>query len=111
MYPGWQERQEGVHTPFLFFCGENDARVKCDGVKTVFQSVKDQPAFFMDELNSDHGSWVYGGTGSPSPSGAAAWFRIHLMDDTANRKFFYGSGCTFCKDNRVKVEQNSLMTQ
>jgi hypothetical protein len=33
------------------------------------------------------------------------------MNDTANRKWFYGSNCTFCTDSRVKVEQNSLMTQ
>jgi hypothetical protein len=32
------------------------------------------------------------------------------MDDTENRKFFYGAGCTFCNDSRVEVEQNSLMT-
>jgi hypothetical protein len=102
---------KGVHTPMMFFCGGKDDRVGCDGVKTVFQSVKDQPAFFMNETASDHGSWVYGGPGSPSLSGAAAWFRVFLMDDTANRKFFYGPNCTFCKDNRVKVEQNSLMAQ
>ena len=33
------------------------------------------------------------------------------MGDTANRKYFYGPGCTFCTDSRVKVEQNSLMAQ
>jgi len=33
------------------------------------------------------------------------------MGDTANRKYFYGADCTFCKDTRVTVEQNSLMTQ
>jgi hypothetical protein len=102
---------KGVHTPMLFFCGDKDTTVKCAGVHDVFATVKDQPAFFMNELDSDHGKWVYGGPGSPSLSGAAAWFRIHLMNDTANRKFFYGKDCTFCKDNRVKVEQNSLMTQ
>jgi hypothetical protein len=101
----------GVHTPMLFFCGGKDTVVKCDGVKTVFATVTTQPAFFMNELNSDHGSWVYGGAKSPSLSGAAAWFRVHLMGDTANRKYFYGSGCTFCTDSRVQVEQNSLMAQ
>lgn len=101
----------GVHTPMMFFCGGKDTVVKCDGVKTVFESVKDQPAFFMNELGADHGSWVYGGANSPSLSGAAAWFRVHLMGDTANRKYFYGSNCTFCSDNRVQVEQNSLMAE
>lgn len=101
----------GVHTPILFFCGGKDGTVKCDGVKDVFLSVKDQPAIFINELNADHGSWVYQGANGVSLSAAAAWFRVHLMNDTANRKYFYGTNCTFCSDNRVKVEQNSLMTE
>jgi hypothetical protein len=100
----------GVHTPMLFFCGGKDSVVSCDGVRDVFLTVKDQPAFFIDELNSDHGSWVYQGAKGVSLSLAAAWFRVHLMGDTANRKYFYGPNCTFCTDSRVKVEQNSLMT-
>jgi hypothetical protein len=99
----------GVHTPMLFFCGGKDTVVKCDGVRDVFLTVKDQPAFFINELNSDHGSWVYQGAKGVSLSMAAAWFRVHLMGDTANRKYFYGPSCTFCTDNRVKAEQNSLM--
>jgi hypothetical protein len=101
----------GVHTPMLFFCGGMDGTVKCDGVKTVFQSVTNQPAFFLNEKNSDHGSWVYQGAGGVSLSSAAAWFRVHLMNDTANRKYFYGANCTFCADNRVEAVQNSLMAQ
>ena len=101
----------GVHTPMLFFCGEKDTRVKCAGVRDVFLTVKDQPAFFINELEADHGSWVYKGPKGVSLSMAAAWFRVHLMGDTANRKYFYGPSCTFCTDSRVKVEQNSLMAQ
>jgi hypothetical protein len=101
----------GLHTPIMFFCGGKDGTVSCDNVRNVFLTVKDQPAFFIDELNSDHGSWVYQGPGGVSLSAAAAWFRVHLMNDTANRKYFYGSNCTFCTDSRVKVEQNSLMTK
>ena len=99
----------GVHTPFLFYCGGKDTTVDCSGVHDVFATVTDQPAFFIDELASDHGWWVYQGASGVSLSMAAAWFRVHLMNDTANRKYFYGSGCTFCKDSRVKAEQNSLM--
>jgi hypothetical protein len=95
----------------LFYCGGKDNTVKCDGVKTVFSTVTDQPAFFISEKESDHGWWVYQGASGVSLSAAAAWFRIHLMNDTANRKFFYGSNCTFCKDSRVTVAQNSLTTQ
>ena len=101
----------GVHTPMLFFCGGKDTVVSCDSVKSVFHTVTNQPAFFIDELNSDHGSWVYQGAKGVSLSMAAAWFRVHLMGDTANRKYFYGPGCTFCTDSRVKVEQNSLIAQ
>lgn len=101
----------GVHTPMLFFCGGKDTVVSCDSVHTTFLTVTDQPAFFIDELNSDHGSWVYEGAKGPSLTMAAAWFRAHLMGDTANRKYFYGPNCTFCTDSRVKVEQNSLIAQ
>ena len=101
----------GVHTPMLFFCGGKDTTVSCSGVRDVFRTVTDQPAFFINERNSDHGSWVYQGANGVSLSMAAAWFRVHLMDDTANRKYFYGAGCTFCTDSRVEVEQNSLMAQ
>jgi hypothetical protein len=54
---------------------------------------------------------VYEGADGVSLSSAAAWFRVHLMNDTANRSYFYGDDCSFCSDNRVEVEQNSLMAQ
>lgn len=101
----------GVHTPMLFFCGGKDTTVDCAGVKNTFLTVTNQPAFFIKELNSDHGSWVYQGAKGVSLSAAAAWFRVHLMNDTENRKYFYGASCTFCTDNRAEVERNSLMTQ
>jgi hypothetical protein len=101
----------GVHTPMLFFCGGRDETVDCSGVRDTFLSVTDQPAFFINELDSDHGSWVYEGADGVSLSSAAAWFRVHLMNDTANRDYFYGDDCSFCSDNRVEVEQNSLMAQ
>jgi hypothetical protein len=101
----------GVHTPMLFFCGGRDTVVECDGVRETFLSVTNQPAFFLNELNADHGSWVYQGAGGVSLSSAAAWFRVHLMNDTANREYFYGPNCSFCTDNRVDAEQNSLMAQ
>jgi len=101
----------GVHTPMLFYCGGKDTTVPCDGVHSVFLTVTNQPAFFIDELASDHGWWVYQGAKGVSLSMAAAWFRAHLMGDTANRKYFYGPNCTFCTDSRVKAEQNSLIAQ
>jgi hypothetical protein len=102
---------EGVHTPMLFFCGGQDSTVSCSGVRDTFLTVTDQPAFFINELGADHGSWVYEGPGGVSLSSSAAWFRAHLMGDTASREFFYGPDCTFCSDNRVEIEQNSLMME
>jgi hypothetical protein len=101
----------GVHTPMLFYCGGKDTTVPCAGVHDVFATVTNQPAFFIDELASDHGWWVYQGAKGVSLTMAAAWFRAHLMGDTANRKYFYGPSCTFCTDSRVNVEQNSLIAQ
>jgi hypothetical protein len=101
----------GVHTPMLFFCGGRDTTVDCSGVRSTFLTVTDQPAFFINELNADHGSWVYQGANGVSLSSAAGWFRAHLMNDAESRKFFYGANCTFCSDSRVDVEQNSLMAQ
>lgn len=100
---------EGVHTPMLFFCGGMDDLVECAGVHDTFATVTDQPAFFLNERNADHGSWVYQGPGGVSLSASAAWFRAHLMNDSASRAYFYGANCKFCSDNRVEAEQNALM--
>jgi hypothetical protein len=86
----------------LQIAGGKDNTVKCPNIKDIFLSVKDQPAFFINEKDSDHGNWVYLG---PSD----VWFRVHLMNDTANRNYFYGPNCTFCTERRVaKVAQNSF---
>jgi dienelactone hydrolase len=101
-----------LHGPALFFCGGKDTVVSCDGVKKSFDTVKDQPAIFINNLSADHGGWLgQGGAKGPTIFGITAWFRVQLMGDAENRKRFYGSGCTFCADSRVKVEQNSFMTQ
>jgi hypothetical protein len=80
-------------------------------VATNFSAVTDQPAMFMNNLAADHGSWL-GQNGSKGPTFFAltAWFRVHLMDDQANRQFFFGPTCTLCTDNRVTIQRNPLMT-
>ncbi len=100
-----------LHGPALFFCGGKEAASVCDGIEKIFAAVKDHPAMFIDNLASDHGGWLFQGTGGPTMAGFTAWFRAHLMGDTESRKRFYGSGCTFCSDSRVKVERNTLMSQ
>jgi hypothetical protein len=102
----------GIHGPSLWFCGGKDAVVSCDSVQKVYASITTQPAILVDNLASDHGGWLYqNGAKGPDIFGFTAWFRAHLMGDTANRKMFYGADCTLCKDSRVQVTQNSLMTQ
>jgi hypothetical protein len=101
----------GVHTPMMFFCGGKDQTVSCSNVRSVFLTLTDQPAFFMNDPNSDGISWVTDDPPGPALPAAAAWFRVHLMGDTANRRYFYGSNCTFCTDPRVTIEQNALMAQ
>jgi hypothetical protein len=101
----------GLHGPALFFCGGKEGASVCDGIEKKFAAIVDQPAMFINNLASDHGSWEGQGTKGPTISGLTAWFRAHLMGDTESRKRFYGSGCTFCSDSRVKAERNSLMTQ
>lgn len=100
----------GIHTPALFFCGGKENGM-CDNNQKVASSITDQPSMLIDNLNADHGSWVYEGAKGVDLSGLAAWFRLHLMADTAQRKRFFGDSCTFCTDSRVKVYRNSLMTQ
>ena len=102
----------GIHGPSLWFCGGKDTVVSCDSVKTVYSSITTQPAMLVDNLASDHGGWLYqNGAKGPDIFGFTAWFRVHLMGDTANRKMFYGADCTLCTDSRVQVMQNSLMAQ
>ena len=102
----------GIHGPSLWFCGGKDTVVSCDSVKKTYASITTQPAMFVDNLAADHGGWLYqSGIKGPDIFGLTGWFRVQLMGDTANRKMFYGADCTLCKDSRLQVEQNPLMTQ
>jgi hypothetical protein len=100
----------GLHGPALFFCGGQENGV-CDNTQKVVDGITTQPAMMINNLGSDHGHWAYEGASGVDLSGFAAWFRLHLMGDTAQRKRFFGDNCTFCTDSRVKVYRNSLMTQ
>ena len=100
-----------LHGPALFICGGKDTTVTCDSVSATYNTVTDQPAILMDNLSADHGGWEYqNGAKGPDIFALTAWFRIHLMGDTANRKYFYPSNCTLCTDNRVTIMKNSLVT-
>jgi hypothetical protein len=102
----------GIHGPSLWICGGKDTVVPCAGVEKTYAAITTLPAMFIDNLQADHGGWLYqSGIKGPSIIALTAWFRVQLMADTANRKYFYGPSCTFCTDNRVQVKQNSFMTQ
>jgi hypothetical protein len=91
-------------------CGGQDTVVSCDSVANTYNSVTNQPAMLMDNLSADHGGWLYqNGTKGPDIFAITAWFRVQLMDDTANRAYFYGSGCKLCTDSRVTVQRNALL--
>jgi dienelactone hydrolase len=102
----------GLNGPALFICGELDGVVPCAGVANAFRAVTDQPAMFFNNLAADHGSWLgQGGSQGPTFFALTAWFRVFLMDDVANRRFFFGEDCALCTDSRVTIERNSLMNQ
>ncbi|MES1175592.1 MAG: hypothetical protein ABUL62_14825 [Myxococcales bacterium] len=102
----------GIHGPSLWFCGGKDTVVSCDSVEKTYSAITTQPAIFINNLQADHGGWLYqSGIKGPDIVGFTAWFRVQLMSDTANRKRFYGPSCTFCTDSRVQVKQNSFLAQ
>lgn len=89
----------GLHGPVLGLCGTMDMTVPCSGNMRSFSSISDQPAMYAELKAADHTNWIF------SPGGAHpywvitnAWFRVHLMGDTALRPMFYGADCTYCKD-------------
>ena len=102
----------GFHQPSLWFCGGKDTVVPCDGVSKTFSSITTQPSMLIDNLASDHGGWLYeNGAKGPDVFGMTAWFRYYLMGDMAQKSYFFGADCKFCKDSRVTVMQNSFLTQ
>jgi hypothetical protein len=104
-----------IYAPAVFFCGGQETDFDppmCDSNLKVASTITTQPAGLFNAKDEDHGSWAYDGASGVAISGFAAWFRLHLMGDTAQRKRFYGDNCTFCTDNRVKVlYRNDLMSQ
>ena len=102
----------GLNGPALFICGELDTAVTCASVANTYRTVTEQPAMFFNNLAADHGSWLgQGGSQGPTFFALTAWFRVHLMNDVDNRRFFFGEDCALCTDSRVTIERNSLMNQ
>ncbi|MEO5769312.1 MAG: hypothetical protein ABIS92_13255, partial [Polyangia bacterium] len=98
----------GFHQPVLLICGGMDG-TSCTTVENNFKTITNFPAMVMNSKSTNHLNWSTQGPTGPTILGFLAWFRVHLMNDTANRKYFYGPTCTFCSDSRVAVQRNSLM--
>jgi len=98
----------GLHGPVLALCGGMDTLLSCDGNLTGFKSVTNQPAMYAELKAADHAAWSF----SPGiPDFAVitnAWFRVHLMNDMANRPLLYGADCGFCKNDKWVIMQSMM---
>jgi hypothetical protein len=102
--------QREMHGPAMFFCGGLDDVVGCDGALSALDRVTDLPAMYAEHLESDHGSWgtFWGDSISPVETAFVAWMRVHLMDDTALRSWFYGPDCTLCEDSGWNIDRKNM---
>jgi dienelactone hydrolase len=103
-------QQRNLSGPAFIFCGELDTTVPCENVQNAFDSITSQPAMLANYLTADHANFItFRGT-NPSPVEAAttAWFRVHLMGDTALRSWFYGPSCGLCTDAAWEITQKNM---
>jgi hypothetical protein len=97
--------------PVLALCGAMDTTLPCSGNMTAFNSVANQPAMYAELKTADHMNWIYSpGAFNPFWVITTAWFRVHLMNDTALRPMFYGE-CSLCKDTATWVTMRKMMDQ
>jgi hypothetical protein len=90
----------GLHGPALGLCGTMDTTVPCSGNMRSFMAITNQPVMYAELKVADHTNWIFSpGATHPYAVMTNAWFRVHLMGDTALRPMFYGADCTFCKDD------------
>ena len=94
----------------MFFCGGQDTLVGCSGAQSALDAVTTLPAMFAEYLSVDHGSWMSFTGSKPSVVEAtvAAWMRVHLMDDTALRSWFYGASCKLCTDSGWVISRKNM---
>jgi hypothetical protein len=102
----------GLHGPALGLCGSMDTTVPCSGNMRSFTSITDQPVMYAELKSADHTNWIYSAGGGMNPYYVitTAWFRVHLMNDTALRPMFYGD-CSICKDTATWVTMRKMMDQ
>lgn len=102
----------GLHGPVLGLCGSMDTTVPCSGNMRSFGAISDQPVMYAELKTADHTNWIFspGGMMNPYYVITNAWFRVHLMNDTALRPMFYGE-CSVCKDTATWVTMRKMMDQ
>jgi hypothetical protein len=93
----------------LGICGSMDTTVPCSGNLRSYMGITDQPAMYAESTAADHTNWIFS-PGAPNPIWVItnAWFRVHLMGDTALRPMFYGE-CSVCKDSATWVTMRQRM--
>lgn len=102
--------QRNLHGPALILCGGADDVVPCTSVQGAFDNIDDQPAMLANYVSADHANWVtFRGTEiSPMETATVAWMRLHLMDDTSLRSWFYGADCELCTNSEWEVTQKMM---
>ena len=100
------------HGPVLGLCGAMDMTVPCSGNLRSFMGISNQPVMYAELKSADHTNWIFspGGMMNPYNVITTAWFRVHLMNDTALRPMFYGE-CSICKDTATWVTMRKMMDQ
>jgi hypothetical protein len=100
------------HGPVLALCGTMDTTLPCSGNLRAYMGVTDQPAMYGELKSATHSNWIFSSAAMPNPFHVItnAWFRVHLMNDTALRPMFYGE-CSVCKDTANWVTMRSKMDQ
>jgi hypothetical protein len=100
-----------LHGPALGLCGEMDTTVPCSGNLSSFMRISNQPVMYAELKGADHTNWIFSANGTnPFWVITNAWFRVHLMNDTALRPMFYGE-CTLCKDTATWTTMRKMMDQ
>jgi dienelactone hydrolase len=96
-----------MHGPAILICGGADTMVPCSSVLTAFNSITTVPVMLAEMAGTTHGSWI-GSIKDPVMVATTGWMRVHLMNDTANRGWFYGANCKACTDSKWKVQRKMM---
>jgi hypothetical protein len=89
-----------------------DTTLPCTSNLRSWMGITDQPAMYGELKTATHMNWIFSAGGMPNPYHVitTAWFRVHLMNDSALRPMFYGE-CSVCKDTANWVTMRTKMEQ